>query len=264
MVLRRLGSTGLVAAVLTVALAVIVPLTAVTTTAGAAGGVYRVHSWKDPDGGAHRVRWNPCQTITYAVNLKLAGGTTAARSRALKDVRSAFDRASSRTGLKFAFAGRTTELPKDASGRTWSDRQKAAEIVVAWVDQSRAKYRSNLLSKVGSGYASGVGGWMLRGWVGDKGHWQAAVGRGFVVINAAHNPRYKSGFGAGVTRGALLLHELGHALGLDHVGSTNELMYPTMLRREHSNYKAGDSQGLVKVGRRLGCIPGASNAWRQI
>ena len=46
------------------------------------------------------------------------------------------------------------------------------------------------------------------------GRWHGAVGRGFVVINASHNRRYESGFGSGVTRGALLLHELGHALGL--------------------------------------------------
>lgn len=262
--LVRLRSTGVLAAIFAVAAAVLVPVSTSSVPVGAAGGTYKVHTWIDQDGGSHRVRWNPCQTITYAVNLKLAGGSEAARTKALSDVQNAFRRAGKRTGLSFSYAGRTAEIPRNTPDKSWSERQKAAEIVVAWVDQSRPKYRSNMLSKIGSGYASGVGGWMLRGWTDDKGHWQAAVGRGFVVINSGHNSRYEAGFGSGVTRGALLLHELGHAIGLDHVGSTSQLMYPTMLRREHSNYKSGDQVGLHKVGKGLGCIPGANAAWPQI
>jgi hypothetical protein len=48
------------------------------------------------------------------------------------------------------------------------------------------------------------------------------------------------------------------------VGSTSELMYPTMLRRGHSNYKRGDEMGLHRVGRRQGCVPDASQVWDQI
>lgn len=262
--LASVRSTGMVATVLAVAISVLAPVMATTTAADAAGEDYKVHSWTDPVGGTHRVRWNPCQTITYAVNLQMAGRTELARGQALTDVQRAFHRASERTGLTFSYSGRTTELPRNVGDQSWSNRQQAAEIVVAWVDESSKKYRSDLLSKVGSGYASGVGGWMLRGWTDAKGHWQAAVGRGFVVINAGHNHRYAAGFGSGVTRGALLLHELGHALGLDHVGSTNELMYPVMLSRENSNYKDGDELGLLKVGKRLGCIPGTTTWWPQI
>jgi len=237
---------------------------ATSTAADAAGEAYKVHSWTDQDGGTHLVRWNPCQTITYAVNVRMAGASESVRGAALKDVQRAFRRAAHRTGLTFSYSGRTTELPRNLGEQSWSDRQQAAEIVVAWVDQSSRKFHSNLLSRVGSDYASGVGGWMLRGWQDAKGRWQAAVGRGFVVINAGDNRSYEPGFGGGVTRGALLLHELGHALGLDHVGSTSELMYPTMLSRENSNYKAGDELGLARVGERLGCIVGTSTWWPQI
>jgi len=41
-------------------------------------------------------------------------------------------------------------------------------------------------------------------------------------------------------------------------------MYPTILKRQHSNYKSGDEQGLVKLGRRPGCIAGANEVWPQI
>jgi hypothetical protein len=53
-------------------------------------------------------------------------------------------------------------------------------------------------------------------------------------------------------------------MGLEHVGTTHEIMYPTMLNRSHSNYKDGDRTGLKKVGRPLGCIAGATDAWPQI
>jgi hypothetical protein len=241
-----------------------VPLTP-SNTVDAAGKSYEVSNWTDPKGKEHRIRWNPCQSaVTFAVNPRLAGKTEEARASAVADVRAAFHRVSNRTGIPFEFAGRTSEIPNNGKSESWSTRQKAAEIVVAWVDQSRAKTRSNLLTNSGSGYASGVGGWMMRAWTDSDGDWHAAIGRGFVVINSGHNSTYRAGFGSGVTRGALLLHEIGHATGLGHVGTTREIMYPTMLDRERSKYKDGDRQGLARVGSSLGCVPGASDAWPQI
>lgn len=257
---RRLAAVC--AAIVSVVVAGVTPGLVAGSSAGAAGDPYDVSTWTDPNGDRHLVRWNPCQVITYAVNPWLAGKTPKARAGAVEDVQRAFHRAAKRSGLSFRFVGRTTEVPRNASGDSWSQRQKSAEIVVAWVKQSSPRFNSNLLSRSGSGYVSGVGGWMLRGWTDSHDRWQAAVGRGFVVINSGHNHAYRPGFGAGVTRGALLLHEIGHALGLGHVGRTSELMYPTILRREHSTYQAGDERGLHKVGRRQGCIPGANAIWQ--
>ena len=241
-----------------------VPLTP-GNSADAAGDSYEVSNWTDPRGDVHRVRWNPCQSaVTFAINPRLAGHSTAARASAVRDVREAFRRASNRTGIPFTYVGRTNEIPNSAGSESWSSRQRAAEIVVAWVDQSRNTTDSNLMTNSGSGYGSGVGGWMMRAWTDSKGNWQTAIGRGFVVLNSGHNGLYKSGFGSGMTRGALLLHEIGHATGLGHVGTTRELMYPTMLQRERSKYKEGDRTGLKKVGAPLGCISGASDAWPQI
>jgi hypothetical protein len=198
----------------------------------------------------------------------LAGALTMGLSAPLlpgiSDVRVAFHRVGKRTNINFRFAGRTTEIPKNANNQSWADRQKAAEIVVAWVDETRSKWRTDLMSNTGDGYGSGVGGWMMRAWTDSDGKWQAAIGRGFVVLNSAHNQIYRPGYGSGVTRGALLLHEIGHAMGLGHVGSTREIMYPTMLDRKYSMYKDGDRTGLQKVGRSLGCIGGATSAWPQI
>lgn len=253
---------ALIALALTVGASV--PLTS-NNSADAAGDRYDVNNWTDPKGKQHRIRWNPCQTaVTFAVNPRLAGKTPGARASAVADTREAFRRVSKRTGINFKFVGRTNEIPRDGSNGSWSDRQKAAELVVAWVDQSRAKTRTNLMSNTGSGYGSGVGGWMMTGWTDSDGDWHAAIGRGFIVLNSGHNSLYKAGYGSGMTRGALLLHEIGHATGLGHVGTTSQLMYPTMLNRGYSMYKDGDRTGLKKVGRSLGCIPGANDAWPQI
>lgn len=257
---RRVRAVA-VSAVVAVGVAVGLPST-LASTAGAAGEDYAVHGWTDPNGDRHRVRWDPCTTITYAVNVRLAGDTDKARASALADVHEAMERAAARTGLTFRYSGRTTEVPRDAE-ESWSERQQAAEIVIAWVDQDQARSRSNLLIRSGDGYVSGTGGWVWKAWT-SGGTWELAVGRGFVVINADHRRTYRPGFGSGVTRGALLLHEIGHALGLDHVGSTRELMYPKMLNRASSTYKSGDRTGLTKVGESLGCIPGAAQAWKQI
>jgi hypothetical protein len=50
-----------------------------------------------------------------------------------------------------------------------------------------------------------------------------------------------------------ILHELGHAMGLDHVSNSRQLMYP-MLQRNLYGLQSGDKAGLYKLGRASGCI----------
>ena len=78
-----------------------------------------------------------------------------------------------------------------------------------------------------------------------------------MVVNTPKLMRsYRAGFGTGVRRGNLILHELGHVVGLNHVSNARLLMNPMLSSYTPNGYAAGDSAGLTVVGRRAGCITG--------
>lgn len=53
--------------------------------------------------------------------------------------------------------------------------------------------------------------------------------------------------------GLLILHELGHAMGLEHVSSTADLMYPDLGAITVTNFAAGDLAGLYQVSAAIPC-----------
>jgi len=75
---------------------------------------------------------------------------------------------------------------------------------------------------------------------------------GGVVVDAG--ARLSGGFGKGKTIGALLLHEIGHAMGLDHAGATSQIMYPSLQSGFRGRYEAGDLAGLHALGAEQGCL----------
>lgn len=235
---------------------------AVVTTAEAGTTTYSLNTVRTPDGQTLRVRWNPCQSrILYRVNATLSSTTSGGRRAAVADVRTAFARLGAATGMTFVYGGGTTKIP---TGSSWSSRQTNAEIVVAWVNQRRISTRSTLLGRDAHGrYVAGSGGYAFKSW-STGGPWSGAIGRGFVVLNAANNAVFRAGFGNGVRRGNLVEHELGHAVGLNHVVTSSQIMYPVISRRTSSGYRTGDRAGLARVGRPAGCIPTPSWVWRDL
>jgi hypothetical protein len=207
------------------------------------------------------MRWNPCQAqITYAVNPTFAARSAAGRRAAVADVQQAFQRLSQATGITFTSAGTTSFMP---TGSSWSSTSPA-EIVVAWVDQTRSGGRSTLLTTDANGrYVAGTGGYSFKRWAFPGQDWTGAIGRGFVVVNARERT-VKPGFGSGITRGNLLLHELGHVVGLEHTSSTDELMHSVLLPRTSTGYRSGDLAGLAKVGVEGGCIEVPSSVWTDL
>ena len=202
-------------------------------------------------------RWNPCQAaITVKVNPALAGSTAAARSAAVADVRTALERLSAATGMRFVYTGTTRYAPTG----DWA-AASPAEVVVAWVNPRTRPASAALLGRDGRGaFVAGTGGYASKSW-SYGGAWSAAIGRGFVVINAAQASAFRPGFGAGVTRGSLLLHELGHVVGLGHVGTASQVMYGVIVSRPAAGYRSGDLAGLARVGARAGCISVPAFVW---
>jgi hypothetical protein len=249
----------MVARVLGAGAAVLVAATIpATATPVAATAPHYLLTTRVVDGTNLTLRWNPCQpAVTYRVNPQAASGTARGRASAVADVRSAFTALSRATGITFRYLGTTRIVP---TSTTWSEQLGDAEIVVAWVDQR--SQRSTLLGHVGRSYAAGTGGYSYKWWQFPiDAPPKAAIGRGYVVLNAGLNWAFTPGFGRGTTRGALLLHELGHVMGLRHVSTTSELMYPVLLPRTTSAYRPGDLTGLRRIGRDAGCLDVPTWVW---
>lgn len=225
---------------------------------------YRLSYQKLPDGRNAVARWNPCQVITYRVNPTFVSSNPSSRQSAVLEVKEAFRRASIATGITFKYTGITSQVPRNTSNRRWHQSQTSAEIVVAWVNQTKSSARSDLLGRAGSGYSAGTGGYAYKYWKVGGDPWAGVTGRGFVVLDARQNSKFAWGYGRGTTRGALLLHEIGHSLGLMHVGANNQTMYPTVVSRASTGYNTGDQTGLRKLGRPAGCLTTPSWVWTDL
>lgn len=185
----------------------------------------------------HPTRWDPCRVIGYRVNKEQA------RRGWKRDVKGAFRRLSEATGFTFAYRGTTGRIPQNDSN-SWfpSDTQ----IVIAWARPSQ----SSLLRQYRG--AAGVGAALSSaGYSNDDGSATYRIIRGMVVIDSTM--RRRAGFGRGITRGDVLLHELGHTMGLSHTGASRQLMYSWLTRRK-ARYGAGDRHALEKRGAALGCL----------
>ena len=214
-------------------------------TADGATATYKLTYASLPNGTKQVVRWNGCQTaITYKVNMYAV--PTSIRTNVLNDVKSALSKVTASTGFTFSYKGTTTEVP-----RSGSMPKQTAELVVAFTSPSKTDY---------SLYGSTLGqGGMYYGWVSrtvsGKTTYTVAAQRGFVVIDTPQMlSQLKSGTGTGLRRQNLLSHELGHAVGLQHVDDTHQQMYPSLRTTSPQFFYTGDRTGLTKVGKPAGCI----------
>jgi hypothetical protein len=216
---------------------------AVAGTSNAAGLVVERHGPGDPGDhhflvlntldAPHYLRWNPCQAIHYRVNLHRAPPHAAA------DVKEALRRISQITRIRFARDGTTRYIPQE-------DLRQKGPLVIAWANTHKSSWFK------GDRSADGVGG----AWGDERFGRKNYLTHGFAIIatNGAGHGLYGPGFGAGYTNGALLLHELGHAMGLAHAQQPNEIMYFAQAGTERAAiYGAGDYRGLRQQGKQASC-----------
>lgn len=242
---------------LSLAVVALVSLNNYVSPASAAS--YSVNSVPMDNGKKMTMRWNPCQSaITYRVNTKALPKKR--QARAVKDIRRGFTLLSRATGMKFQYKGATSYVPK----KNYVARNPS-EIMVSYVSQNKSsKYFSPLLMKSGKKYVSGTGGYSYQQWMNSNGVKGGAIGRGFVVLNANHDKSFKPGFGTQLSRGKLILHEIAHVVGLNHVEDKSQIMYHTLTLKGKASYRSGDRIGLQRLGRPAGCITVPSSIWKQI
>lgn len=191
------------------------------------------------------VRWNPCAPIHYAVDLSQAPDPAVD----LRDVQTAVADVASASGLSFVYDGPTSVVPTKA----WLDSgsgSSSSALVIAWARPGTASGTSDLYG----GDADGEGGWWESGTSTDGVHWVWQIKRGFVVIDPTTTESLATGFGAGETLGVLLMHELGHAVGLGHTDNQRDVMFPVITQSSRAQWGPGDLAGLARIGSAAGCI----------
>ncbi|HVL92339.1 MAG TPA: hypothetical protein VM264_03250 [Acidimicrobiales bacterium] len=183
--------------------------------------------------GCQPVRWNPCAPVPYVVNP--AGGPP----NALALARAAAEQAARASGLDLRFSGVTDE-PVLAQRPLVQSRygNRFAPLLIAWAPPAEI------------GEAAGFGGIVtVRGRTAPV---QVVSGFAYVARQLGR-PGQTNGDALQI---GVLLHELGHALGLDHADETLQVMNSVGdAGRPITSYLDGDLAGLDRVGRRAGCLP---------
>jgi len=179
------------------------------------------------------VRWDPCTVHRY----KIVSGGTDATVRA--SLRAAVARLSKASGIPLVYAGITSVMPRRASAGTLP-RAAGADIVLAFARPGSGRGRTDLLPSTNT--LLGVGGAYYT-WVGTKPAWFVS---GYGVFDVRRVPRTAAG------RTRMFEHEVGHALGLGHVGLPSDVMYPVQSSTSVT-WSTGLAHGLLAVGRPAGC-----------
>lgn len=174
------------------------------------------------------VAYDPCRPIHVVVNERTAPpGAAPALAEALAAVHTA-------TGLVFAVDGTTTEAPVQNRAPYQPDRypDRWAPVLVAWSDPVESPKLA--------GDVSGTGGSL---WI-SAGDDRVYV-TGTVVLDGPQIADLLDRRDGRAAARGIILHELAHLVGLDHVEDPEQLMYPTTSRR---GFGAGDLTGLARLG----------------
>lgn len=177
-----------------------------------------------PDGSP--VTYDPCRPIHVVINPQ---GAPPAGDAAIGG---ALARLSEHTGLEFVIDGTTTDVPLAGRGnrtdRGWEP------VLIGWGTERTNADLAGPTAGVGGSVAVQVGGPQTARYV-----------TGQVLLDSDDIGRFETGR-AGAATQAIVMHELAHVVGLDHVESRTELMNPTYYQR--TDFGPGDRAGLARLG----------------
>lgn len=179
--------------------------------------------------GGAPVTWDPCRPIHFVVRPdgQIPGGALA--------LQRAIDEVSKETGLFFVDDGTTTEAPSTSRdpyqpgryGKAW------APVLIAWSTPTEYPgLAGNIVGLAGPLTTEGKG---------------ARIVSGEVVLDAPELAEIQSRPQGATFVYDVLLHELGHLVGLGHVDDPTQIMNPVSLR-PLGRFGDGDLRGLARVG----------------
>lgn len=191
-----------------------------------------------PDGGTYAflhhqrgkpgepVAWDPCREIEYVVNPDGAGPGE------VELVHAAIEQTSRATGLRFRDAGTTDRRPNWGAASPRSARDDP--ILIAWARESEVPELAGDTAGIGGAVAVPAPNGVVRY---TSGMVTLDIDAFLLIGVRADSDGQKR---------AVILHELGHLVGLDHVASTEELMHDENVGR--LDYGLGDVNGLARLG----------------
>ncbi|MGR6966675.1 peptidase [Geodermatophilus sp. URMC 61] len=201
-----------------------------------------------PGGGPHEfsllqadgvapVAYDPCRVVHYVVRPdgSPAGGE--------EMVHAAVARVSEVTGLVFVYDGATDEVPTPERAAFQPDRygDRWAPVLVSWQTQAEApRLAGDTVGEAGSLAVS-------------LGEGTRVYVTGTVTLDAEQFPEILQRPDGAATASGVVLHELAHLVGLDHVDDESQLLHPETVPGV-TDYAAGDLTGLARLGQGP-CVP---------
>lgn len=185
------------------------------------------------DGNDTPVTFDACRPIHYVIN------PTGAPEGGVDLVHEAIARVSVATGFKFKYDGTTDERPdkqREAYQPDRYDKKRWAPVLIAWSNEAAYPQLA--------GYIDGVAGPLIER--ADDGRLVYVSGQ--VVLDTQTTEVTPA------TRKAVMLHELGHVMGLDHVPDHKQLMHSEG-NFAVNDFADGDLRGLSTLGTQ-DCVPG--------
>lgn len=191
---------------------------------------------ESPDPGQPFAAYDPCRPVHYVVR------PDNAPPGADQLVEQAVAKVSAATGLRFVYDGYTSEAPTAERESYQPDRygKRWAPVLIAWsTPEESPGLAGNVDGLGGSAYAYTTG----RPYVLVAGQVELDAPDLAEALQWPEGSRYAR---------AVIMHELAHVVGLDHVDDPTQLMNPE--GTDVTEFAAGDLAGLARLGGGQ-CVP---------